>query len=105
MNCKQYFARGFTLAEIIISLLLLSVFAVGTFKSAHFAQHSANRTLQRFLETTQEKQHFSIQRLGQTYTSIQVDPEFQYLHCLIDRALASNVGQDIDCNRVFVGER
>ena len=100
MNCKVYFARGFTLAEIIISLLLLSIFAIGTFKSAHFAQHSANRTLQRFLETTQEKQSFSIKRFRQTYSLIQVDPEFKYLGCLIDQEFEKNVYQDTDCKRI-----
>lgn len=100
MICKKFFARGFTLAEIIISLLLLSIFAVGTFKTSHFAQYSANRTLQRFLETSQEKQRFSIQRLRQTYSSIQADPEFEYLSCLIDQAHENNVNQDALCTRI-----
>ena len=97
MNAKQQFANGFTLAEIIISILLLSIFALGTFKTSHFAQHSANNTLQQFLALNTLKQKFVLGALNQRYESIKVDPQFIYLSCLVDREIKIISKQSPDC--------
>ena len=80
-------SQGFTLAEIIVSTLLLSIFAVGSFKSFHYAQHLSNNTLSQFLVLNQENQKFIINELEKSFSLIHIDPEFPILKCLFERRL------------------
>ncbi len=77
---------GFTLAEIIVSLLLLSILAVGSFKTLHHVQSSSNLNLTEFQKIQLQQQLFTLNKLKQTYVNISSDPQFESLSCLIEHA-------------------
>lgn len=77
-------SSGFTLAEVIVSLLLLSILAIGSFQAFHHAQSSSNSNLDGFQKFQLEKQLFSLNSLKQTYSIISVSDEFESLNCLVE---------------------
>lgn len=100
MKEKKHFANGFTLAEIIISTLLLSIFAVGTFKSTHYAQNAANITLKQYLRINQQKQSLIIRKLAEIYPAIHIDADFPLLKCLVEHAVDPGSELKADCSQV-----
>ena len=97
---KKNLVNGFTLAEIIISTLLLSIFAVGTFYSSYYAQHAANITLKQFLKLNQDQLQYKINKLGQGYSTIYVDSQFPLLKCVSKQNVGQGSDQEADCNQV-----
>lgn len=97
MKFKQNPARGFTLAEIIVSALLVSIFAIGTFKSSHFAQLAASRNLTQTLDLNQQRQIWIIRKLKSDFTQIHVDSAFPALKCLVEDRHALPTRQQQDC--------
>ena len=83
-NKESLFTHGFTLAEIIVSLLLLSILAIGSFQTFLFAQASSNSNLDEFQNISLKKQLFSINKLENTYSNISASDEFESLNCLIE---------------------
>lgn len=78
-------ASGFSLAEIIISTLLLSVFTLGSFKAFHYAQHTSNSALTQFLSQNQDNLRSVLEKLVLEYPAVRVDPDFTRLKCLIEQ--------------------
>ena len=85
MIYRTALAKGFTLAEIIVSTLLLSIFALGSFKAFHYAQYASNSALTTFLEHNQHNQRSVIVRLKLHYPSVHIDSQFSQLKCLFEQ--------------------
>lgn len=75
--------HGFTLAEVLVSFLLLSILTVGSFKSFHLVQAGASSNLSRFLQLQMERQTQVIERLRLRYSSISTEDGFDDLDCLL----------------------
>ena len=79
-----YQAKGFTLAEIIVCIVLLSITTVSVLKISATIQTSISVSLIRFNQLHEDKQLFALSELKQHYDVISVDEAFADLHCLVD---------------------
>ncbi len=82
-NKESLLHIGFTLIEILISLLLLSIIAVGSFQIFHFSQNSSNSNLVEFQHLQTQQQLAFLQELNQIYSDISTDSDYELLNCLI----------------------
>ena len=93
MIYKKLAASGFTLAEIIISILLLSIVAVGSFKTFHYAQFSANSAFTQYLVRNEQRQRSALEKLKVDYPLIHTDPNLPVLKCAVEQDLACSLTQ------------
>jgi len=85
MHCRDSLhTNGFTLAEIIVSILLLSIATLGSFKTFHHSHSLANSNLIQFQRIQLDQQIFLINELKQSYFYISADTRFEQLNCLIE---------------------
>ena len=76
-------ADGFTLTEVLISLILLSIITIGSFKSSHFIHSASNQGLIQFRQTHDQQNLDTIRQLKMQYPDIQADSQYPHLDCLI----------------------
>ena len=86
----HHHANGFTLAEVIVCIALLSITTVGVLKAAASTQQSAIASLITFKQLQKQKQLSVIHRLRQRYTIISADETFSDLSCLLESADSCN---------------
>ncbi len=85
LNMDNLSCYGFTLAEVVVSLLLLSIVAIGSFKTFHLSQSSSNLSLVKFQQLQIQQQLQSLNKLRQSYSNISADNEYELLNCLIEQ--------------------